>query len=449
MFEQFSEVFRPQTVLSKRQRETATLAIGQPGCGKSRGLESWSWQDIEAGHGVAVLDPAGDLYDHLLRRLANRRDLWHRVVLINPCDDEHVVYVNPLAPIAGVHPERIALFMTDIVIKIWKIDPTQAPRMVWVMTYAFLALTALNRPLLDLPKLLLNRKWRDEALKRLPNDLKAVKTFFTMEYPKTLPGARMWSVPILNKIGGLLFDRDVREMLSGTPALDFRRILDNQLIVLARLSKGELGEETANLLGAFIVAQFQKAALSRSSTSISERSQYFLYLDEFQNYTTDNIQDILAESRKYGLTLTLAHQYLAQLSPELKAAVLNTAGTLACFRVGYDDAKELAGHVFPSWEFSNRNEMRLTMQRSGSYPTIRMDEWRATPGSEQLAQQLANQQTRQFWMRRKGPNKPVQLRTMDCYPPEMSPDLEARIRELRALSAAQFGNKKVGSMAHE
>src|SRR5207253_475749 len=142
----------------------------------------------------------------------------------------------------------------------------------------------------------------------------------------------------------------------------FRKILDGNRVLLVNLTKGILGEGNSAMLGAFIVAHLQQAALSRADTR--KREPFYLYLDEFQNYTTDNIKDILAESRKYGLSLILAHQYLKQLAGDLQAAVLNTAGTLACFRVGYQDASLLAREIFPP-EFLRQPKQTMRFQRLG------------------------------------------------------------------------------------
>jgi type IV secretory pathway TraG/TraD family ATPase VirD4 len=142
--------------------------------------------------------------------------------------------------------------------------------------------------------------------------------------------------------------------------------MDNQQILLVNLPKGILGEAPSALLAAFIVAHLQKAALARADRGSS--IPFYLYLDEFQNYTTDNIKDILSESRKYALSLTLAHQYLDQLPGELRSAVLNTAGTLVSFRVGYHDATQLAKEIFPSPDYIQQFKTSVTMRHSYQVP---------------------------------------------------------------------------------
>ena len=144
--------------------------------------------------------------------------------------------------------------LTDVVVRLWKLDPTTAPRAVWLMTNTFLALAALKLTLLDLPRFLLNKPYRDKLLSQLPPNLHLVRTYFTQEFPKTPGGARQWALPILNKLGGLLFDSDIRLMVSGSPALDFRQMMDDRMILLVNLPKGILGEDTSSLMAAFVVA---------------------------------------------------------------------------------------------------------------------------------------------------------------------------------------------------
>src|SRR5690606_29192722 len=135
--------------------------------------------------------------------------------------------------------------------------------------------------------------------------------------PKSPAGIQQWITPVLNKIGSLIFDPDTRLLLAGRSSLNFRDVLDRKLILLVNLPKGRIGEGASALFGAFIVAHLQKAALARADSRY--RTPFYIYLDEFQNYTTDNITDILSESRKYAMSLTLAHQYVDQLQPHLRS----------------------------------------------------------------------------------------------------------------------------------
>ncbi len=425
-------------VLTPDQRAIHTYVIGQPGTGKSRALEAWIMQDILAGHGVGVIDPHGDLYRNLLLRLAPKHDLWKRLVILDPLSPKWVVGFNPLEVIRGLSQERLALFLTDVVIKVWRLNTSNAPRMVWLLTNSFLALSDLGLSLLDLPRFLLDRNYREGLLPRISHE--AVFIYFRHEFPQNDAAVHQWVTPVLNKIGGLIFDPDVRLMFAGGTTINFREILDKQLVLLVNLPKGILGEGSSALLGAFIVAHLQKAALSRANAFI--RAPFYLYLDEFQNYTTDNIKDILSESRKYALSLTLAHQYLDQLSNDLRSAVLNTAGTIISFRVGYNDATRLAKEIFPSPDYLSSSKMKLQLGRFGMmpFPSVRSHqdslEWNG------LALLLSRLEPRQFWARHRGLKTPSKQRTFPMPDPVLTFQLASYLQAMLACSGMRYGHMK-------
>jgi hypothetical protein len=418
-----------ETRLSTAHRATHTYVIGQPGTGKSRALESWALQDIAAGHGVAVIDPHGDLFRNILAHLALRPELWPRVVIIDPCDSRWVVGFNPLSAMKGMSQERVASFLTDIIAKIWRLETTSAPRLVWLLNNTFQALAGLGLTLLDLPKFLLDSEYRRSLLPRVPSA--SARAYFEHEYPDKKGLVHQWVTPVLNKLGAVIDDPDMRLMVAGNRPLDFREAMDRKLILLVHLPKGVIGEGTSALLGAFIVANLQKAALARADDH--QRPPFYLYLDEFQNYTTDNIKDILSETRKYNLSLTLAHQYLDQLSGELRSAVVNTVGTLACFRVGYHDGLQLAKEIFPSSDFLSQNISVWPVMDGRNF---------SVSGWDGLAQQIARLRPREFWMRRRGPGAPNKLRTLDAPDVKRSAALIAQTRALRDASGQRYGVRK-------
>lgn len=216
--------------------------------------------------------------------------------------------------------------------------------------------------------------------------------------------------------------------------------MDRQMVLLVNVPKGVLGEGASALLAAFIVAHLQKAALSRTSTT--NRPPYYLYLDEFQHYTTDNIQDILSESRKYALSLTLAHQYLDQLPGSLHSAVLNTAGTVVCFRTGYHDAARLAKEIFPSSDFIQTIKTDIKLRSNGLLSLPFIDNKLVSSGWEGLALEIAGLKPRQFWYRRRGPYKPFKQTTFNMPDPLMTPGLVERIQRLRDYSGARYARPK-------
>ena len=242
------------------------------------------------------------------------------------------------------------------------------------------------------------------------------RAYFEYEFPSSDAAVHQWVTPVLNKIGGLIFDPDMRLLFVGGSTINFRQILDRKLILLINLPKGILGEGASSLLGAFLVAHLQKATLSRADAY--QRTPFYLYLDEFQDYTTDNVADILSESRKYALSLTMAHQYLDQLSSGLSSAVLNTAGTLVSFRVGYQDAKRLVKEIFPSPDFLHEQKFNIHLKQKGllPFPVVRN---RFDPlGWAGLALGLTQMRSREFWSRKRGSSYPTKQYTFDMPDPQ-------------------------------
>lgn len=431
---------RDEIQLSSKERSTHTYVIGQPGSGKSRAIESWVMQDIKAGRAVGVIDPHGDLYNNLLTRLTDYPQLWKKIVLFDPLDEKWVVGFNPLDAVTDLPNERLAIYMTDIVIKVWKIQPEQAPRMVWLLTNTFLALSSSGLSILELPRFLSDPEFRIAMMPKVGSEV--VRNYFLNEYPQKHSNAMQWSAPILNKLGNLIFDPQIRTIFTGKSTINFRHIMDSGKILLVNLPKGIIGEELSSLLAAFIVAMIQKAALSRAS--IHNRQSFYLYLDEFQNYTTDNIKDILSESRKYSLSLTLAHQYLDQLSSDLRSAVFNTIGTIVCFRVGYKDASVLVKEIFPSPEYSQSNGQELRLRSVNSIllpmviPKIQVSNW------DMLTRELVNLQMREFWFKKRGLNRPVKQYTFDMPDPILTTEKKRSIQMLRDCSGENYARLRIG-----
>jgi len=349
-----------------------------------------------------------------------------------------VVGFNPLEPIPNLSKERIALYMTDIAIKIWNLNPSNAPRLVWLLTNSFLALSILGLSLLDLPRFLVSAEYRESLLPRLSHQ--TAKRYFTDEFPKSAAGVHQWVTPVLNKLGGLIFDPDMRLIFAGHSTINFRKIMDEQKVLLVNVPKGVLGEGSSALLAAFIGAHLQKAALSRVSTT--RRPPFYLYLDEFQNYTTDNIKDILSESRKYALSLILAHQYLDQLPGDIRSAVLNTTGTIISFRVGQGDATRLAREIFPSADFIQHVNTDLRLRTTGRIPFPILNSRVEKAGWDGLASMLANLKLRQFWMRRRGSYKPIKQATFDMPDLAVTSTLLKNIQNLRDHSGKRFARSK-------
>jgi hypothetical protein len=262
-----------------------------------------------------------------------------------------------------------------------------------------------------------DRSWRSHLVPTIQHE--DVRRYWEHEFPRGDKEAQVWLSPLTNKLGGILFDSQVRHVVTGQNHLTMRDIMDRGLILLVHLPKGILGERSAFLLGAFVMAQIQKAALSRADTP--DREPYYLYADEFQNFCTDYVQDVLAESRKYGLSLVLAHQFLDQLSKEMRSAVLNTSGTVISFRIGYKDARAIAQEIFPNPDF-------LVKERDDK------------GGWDKLALELSNLPPREFWVRRRGPYLPAKKRTLDMPDLKRTPAVESAVAQLTQLSGHLYGS---------
>jgi hypothetical protein len=296
----------------------------------------------------------------------------------------------------------------------------------------------LGLTLLDLHRFLQDPTFRENLIPRI--NYEHVRNYFVFEFPKNEAGVHQWVTPVLNKIGSLVHDADIRLMLAKGTHLDFRGLIDQKHILLVNIPKGIIGEGPSALMGAFIVAHLQKAALSRAG--VRRREPFYLYLDEFQNYTTDNIKDILSESRKYALSLTLANQYLDQLSADLRSAVLNTAGTLICFRVGYGDSYHLVKEIFPAPDFLTETERETKVGRIESFPFLVVEEKQKPLGWEGLAQLLTKLPLREFWCRKRGDFKPTKGRTFNMPDPQLSEDLKERREQLIDVSGQRYGRLK-------
>jgi len=429
------------SILPTKQRATHTYVIGQPGSGKSKLLESWILQDLQAGRGLCLLDPHGDLFHNVLAAVAHMPTLWERLVIINPINPTWAVQLNPLHVPPGTTPERIAHFLTDIILKIWKLEPHLAPRMTWLTANTFCALAELQLPITTTARFLMDPGFRNEWVDKISNT--DTRFYFQQEFPTQQQQVREWVSPLLNKLGSFLHDPDISAMFTKQNGINLRTLMDQRAVILAYLPKGLLGENTSNLLGAFIVAQTQQAALSRKTQQ--EREPFYLYLDEFQNYTTDNISDILSEARKYQLSMILAHQYLAQLDDDIQAAVLNTSGTLACFRTGFDDALRLAKHVFPTKDFQAKTKTSIDFKeiRSVWIPNLKTEkeqgDW------DRLAYRIANQKARQFWVRKRSEREPVHLRSKDVQTIPITPTVKRQIRLLIDSSGRRYARLKRSS----
>ncbi|MBX3024681.1 type IV secretion system DNA-binding domain-containing protein [bacterium] len=320
--------------------------IGQTGTGKSSLLETLIRQDAAHGQGLAVLDPHGDLVERIVRHLpAHRRG---DLVYLDAPDPTQPYGVNPLAGVPIVKRPLAASGLLEVMKKLW--SDSWGPRLEHIVRNTFLAL--LDQPhatIADAMRLLSDDDYRRHAMTAVRSQ--PVRAFWLKEYEKYPAKFRLEAIaPIQNKVGAFLANPLLHRILTRAERmLDLRRIMDDGKILLVNLAKGRIGEDTATLLGALIVTSLGVAAMSRSDVAEDDRRDFFVYLDEFHAFTTLSLAGMLSELRKYGVGLVLAHQYLAQLDPLVREAILGNAGTIMSFRVGPEDADLLAQEFGPTF----------------------------------------------------------------------------------------------------
>lgn len=316
--------------------------IGKTGTGKSTMLETLIRQDIMAGRGFGLIDPHGDLIDRVVAAIPEQRA--HHVHYLNMPDAAQPFGFNPLR---HVHSSLIPLAASGLMEAFKKhwVD-AWGVRMEHVLRNAVYAL--LETPdahLPDILRLLRDNPYRRKIIAQIGND--QVKQFWRDEFEQYSPRYRADAIaPIQNKVGSLLADPRLLRLFSAPlRPLRIRRIMDKGEILLVNLARGRVGEDSASLLGSMLVTTIGLAAFSRTDIPEERRRPFFLYLDEFQNFTTASVATMISELRKYKVGLVLANQHLAQLSDEVREAVLGNVGTLISFRVGPLDA-ELLGREF-------------------------------------------------------------------------------------------------------
>ena len=325
-------------------RLTHTYIIGETGVGKTTFLEGMILQDIAAGRGCMFIDPHGDAVRSISRRVPEGHD--DRVIRIDLSDPTLGTGYNPLTRVSAAYRPLVASGLMAVMKKMW--SDAWGVRMEHILRNTLLAL--LDQPEAQLPDVLLmlgDKRFRYHAIRNIENE--QVRAFWTKEFP-AYPARFVADAiqPIQNKVGAFLADPRLRRFVCPEGrGLRFREIMDEGRVVLVNLSKGILGEDSAGTLGGMLVTAVGLAGLSRADTSVANRRPFFLYLDEFQNVTTLAMVEMLSELRKYGVGLVMAHQYLAQLEPDIRHAVLGNAGTIISFRVGAEDAHVMARQFEP------------------------------------------------------------------------------------------------------
>jgi hypothetical protein len=320
--------------------------IGQTGTGKSGMLELLTISDVYSPYGFAVIDPHGDYAQAILRRIPAERAA--DVVYFNPADTEFPMGFNPLEVYDPALKNHTSSELIGVIKRIF--ENSWGPRLEYILRYCILALLDFpEATMLDITRILTEKKFRNDVLTYVVDPV--VRNFWTIEFASWNEKFMAEAVaPILNKVGAFTANPLVRNII-GNPKSSFniRQIMDERKILLVNLSRGLVGEDNAALLGALLVTKVQMAAMSRADIPGEKRTPFYLYVDEFQNFATDSFATILSEARKYGLSLTVANQYTAQMMPEVKDAVFGNVGSIISFRTSADDAKTMLKYFEPKF----------------------------------------------------------------------------------------------------
>ena len=312
--------------------------IGKTGSGKTTLLRNLIVQHIAAGHGVGLIDPHGDLAEELLGLIPPSRA--EHTVYFNPGDLDFPIGLNLIAQVVADERPLVASGVVGAFKSLW--PDSWGPRLEYILYNAIAALLECeNTTLLGVNRLLTDDTYRAWVIRQVKDPF--IRAFWQDEYASYDPRFQREAIaPIQNKLGQFLASPVIRNILGQVKnRVSIPFVMDNQRLFIANLSKGKLGHDKANLLGSLLVTQFQLAAMARTNQPENERRDFYLFIDEFQNFSTDAFASILAEARKYRLCLTLSHQYVDQLSLPVRQAVFGNVGTLISFRIRNTDAEVL------------------------------------------------------------------------------------------------------------
>ena len=363
--------------INPEQRAKHIYVIGATGSGKTKLLESLARQDIQKGNGFGIIDCHGDLTSDIINYLSTlppyskiSRDeyesfIYEKVVLVDPTNKEFSVSVNPLQITAGVRPYAQALELLEVFKKIWGY---WGPRMDELMRNALVTLAESGLTLLEVQPLLTDDAFRMNLVRGLKNA--DARSYWLERFDPLSQAMRsQYAEPVLNKTQKFVADPAIRAIIGQRKStIDFREIMDEGKILLVNLAKGAL-KENAMLLGALLVAKIQMSAMSRADIPKEQRRPWYLFVDEFQNFATESFSEILSESRKYGLSLVMAHQNLDQLNDMLRASILANVSTQVFFALSKNDAMKLASEISIS---GRRNIVSILTQQKTREAYLRM-----------------------------------------------------------------------------
>ncbi|MBI3638407.1 type IV secretion system DNA-binding domain-containing protein [Candidatus Wolfebacteria bacterium] len=332
-------------------RRRHVYIIGKTGVGKTTLQENMIISDIRAGKGVAVIDPHGEFAEGLLDFIPENR--VNDVIYFNPADLNHPIAFNALEHVGPEFRHLVASGIMGVFKKIW--PDVWSARMEYILNNTLLALLEYpGSTFLGIMRMLAEKDYRKKIVNALQDPV--IKAFWNNEFDRYSQRLEVEAVAaIQNKVGQFVANPIIRNIVGQThSSIDMRKIMDEGKILIVNLAKGRVGEDNSALLGAMLITKLQLAAMSRVDVPMNERRDFYLYVDEFQNFSTESFANILSEARKYALNLILAHQYIEQLHEKVAAAIFGNVGTMVCFRVGATDAEFLEKEFFPTF---NANDL--------------------------------------------------------------------------------------------
>ncbi len=325
-------------------RRRHMYVIGKTGMGKTNLLENLAVQDIRNGHGVCFIDPHGDTAEKLIKAIPAER--INDVIYLNPADQDFPLAFNVMEKVDPEYRHLVASGLVGVFKKIWA--DSWGPRLEYILRNAILALLEYpGSTLLGVTRILVDKKYRDRVVERVTDPV--VKQFWVDEFSKWNDRVLQEVIsPIQNKVGQFLSSSLIRNIVGQTTSsFDVRKAMDERKILILNLSKGRIGEDNSALLGAMMITKIQLAAMGRVDIAEETRKDFYLFVDEFQNFATESFANILSEARKYRLNLVLANQYIMQIDEKVRDAIFGNAGTIISFRVGATDAEYLEKEFAP------------------------------------------------------------------------------------------------------
>jgi hypothetical protein len=333
--------------IKRADRFSHVYVIGKTGTGKTTLLETLLRGDLATGEGCALIDPHGDFVERVAATVPPARKA--NVIYVDVSNPAQPYGYNPVARVSADRRALVCSGLMEVFKKMWA--DAWGVRMEHILRNALLALLDQQSATLgDVPRLLNDKDFRKQVVSRVTNS--QVRQFWQTEYERYSPRYRADAIaPILNKTGAFLADPKLNRIFNRPDGqLRLRSVMDEGKVLLVNLAKGKIGEDSAALLGGLLVTSLGLAAYSRANMPEKARRPFFVFIDEFQNFTTLAIANMLSELRKFGVGMVLAHQYLHQLAPDIRHAVLGNVGTIISFRLGPEDAAFIAREFEPYFD---------------------------------------------------------------------------------------------------